>query len=345
LEYVAVARAIPGIEHVRVQTNAVRLADEGFARALVDAGVDEVFVSLHAPDAASCDAITGRVGSFERILAGMRAARRAGAALVTNTVMVRQNCARLADVVELALDHGPASVELWGYWPRVHERADEFVVPVAELRAPLVEAMRRAVARGVPPVVRWFPRCLLPPDLEPHHDDGQPRMLVEPRFWDREPRFACIYAGVCDEHGAQRCSGLSAAYVERCGWEEDVLRPRRVARQDDDRARADPMLRSLLCDEGPRRTRTARAARWLSARAMPFGASIEGFSLATLERGRFGDRVRLAFERAGETAHVLVARRGERLVASAERRGAEGAAALVRAVQARLDGAPDGTLP
>ena len=68
--FAALARAVPGVEHVRIQTNATRLDDATLAR-LTDAGVDEYFVSLHAADAATGDAITGVPGSFDQIVAGL----------------------------------------------------------------------------------------------------------------------------------------------------------------------------------------------------------------------------------------------------------------------------------
>ena len=48
-----------GFEHVRIQTHGMRLADLAYCRELIDAGVDEFFVSVAASDADSHDAITG----------------------------------------------------------------------------------------------------------------------------------------------------------------------------------------------------------------------------------------------------------------------------------------------
>src|SRR5881628_242726 len=42
-----------GFEHVRIQTHGVRLAGMDYCRELVDAGIDEYFVSVTAADAAS----------------------------------------------------------------------------------------------------------------------------------------------------------------------------------------------------------------------------------------------------------------------------------------------------
>ena len=224
-EYVAVARSLPGLEHVRIQTNAVRLADADYARSLVEAGVDEFFVSIHGADAATCDGITRLPGSFANIVEGMRNVVRVGGTLITNTCIVAANHRELPGIVDLVAPIGPQSMEFWNYWPRVHERAADFVVPVREARPFVIEALSRAIGRSVPPVVRWFPRCLLPSELKPYHDDGQPQLLIEERFWDREPQYNCVFSGSCAEFGSKSCSGLSNAYVQQFGWEEGLLVP------------------------------------------------------------------------------------------------------------------------
>src|SRR5262245_45389666 len=56
-ELARLARA-NGFEHVRIQTHGMRLAEESYCRELVEAGVDEFFVSVAGSDAESHDGIT-----------------------------------------------------------------------------------------------------------------------------------------------------------------------------------------------------------------------------------------------------------------------------------------------
>src|SRR5438045_4579119 len=69
-ELARAARA-SAFSHVRIQTHGMRLADHAYCRELVDAGIDEYFVSVTAADAPTHDAITGVAGSFERTLRGL----------------------------------------------------------------------------------------------------------------------------------------------------------------------------------------------------------------------------------------------------------------------------------
>jgi cyclic pyranopterin phosphate synthase len=308
LAYVEVARSIPGVEHVRLQTNAIRLAEPGFLDRLASAGVDEYFVSLHADEPLLGDAMAQRPGSFEAILRGLEAVRASGATLLTNTAIVEANAARLPAIARLAASVEPRSIELWSYWPRADEEGDRaHAARVEDVRGPLVEAIEVAIAAGIPPVVKWFPRCL----LGAHawcQDDGQPPSLLEDEYWDREPAFGCLYEGVCvasmgrpQDPRRGPCAGLSDAYVLRHGWEERRLRPYRA----EPPTRDDP-ARSLVERPGPSVAEAAIDEAWLAARGLASGAAIAGFALARAERGRGGGVV-LTFASGERTAVVELA--------------------------------------
>ena len=54
-----------GFEHVRIQTHGMHLSQPAYCDTLIDAGVDEYFISVAGPDAQSHDAITTVPGSFQ----------------------------------------------------------------------------------------------------------------------------------------------------------------------------------------------------------------------------------------------------------------------------------------
>lgn len=334
-EYIKLARSLPGIEHVRLQTNGTRLADRAYLSGLIAAGADEYFISLHGHDAATCDAVTQRKGSFDEILAGMRSVNEAGAALFTNTAITAQSVASLAAIVETVAPFAPRSMEFWNYWPRADEIGDRgHFVRVAEARAPLLRALAACVERGVPPAVKWFPRCLLG-EYDVYHDDGQPPSLIElsprppppssspepraplaaPDYFEREPSYACIYEGVCEDAAelavkgtpaSGRCAGLSEPYIHRFGWEADVLSPRRkvpVSPSD--------VTRSLVRDAGPKRTEAATMATWLDRFGLSVGRSVAGWSLVSAVRSRDGAMVSLAFQSGPRSAVVRLCPRDE----------------------------------
>jgi len=88
-------------------SNGVRLADEDYARQLVDAGLDSTQISLEAGSAALHDAIAGKIGAFEKTTAGIRNMRKLGIHVHSNTTLCPQNRDALEElIVFIARDLG-----------------------------------------------------------------------------------------------------------------------------------------------------------------------------------------------------------------------------------------------
>jgi len=230
-DYIAIARQVPGVEHVRIQTNGTRLADRDYLQRLIDAGVDEFFVSVHGWDEPSTARITQRQGAFGAIVRGMEAVKASAAGLYTNTCICADNHRHLADIVALIL---PLRPELLSFWT-LHLRVDRpdtrlAMARVGEVQPHLLRALDACDAAAVPSLVKWFPRCLLGAHAA-KHDDSQPTTLVEPAFWPAVPRYSCLWRTAC-EYGKQGCNGLQHPYVEAFGWEQDVVRPIAPARAE-----------------------------------------------------------------------------------------------------------------
>ena len=287
-------------EHVRIQTNARRLASAEHTRALVDAGVDELFVSIHGHDAATQDDISQRPGSFAELLAGMTNAREAGVLIVTNTVMTRRNLHALAHIPALVAAHGATAMELWNYLP-MEDAADErdLIAPMSELAPALLRALDAAEAAGLPCTTKYVPKCMLG-----RHgatlDNGQPDVVIVEDFWEQFPRFGCLYEAVCDE--SDDCLGLHHPYVNKYGWEADALRPVPRERRWTPRSSA-PSARRAPEDAGTSATPAHPA--WL---ALIDGAIDEpGVALERVELERTRVRYTFAID-AGGVEIVLSAR-------------------------------------
>ncbi|MCB9595969.1 MAG: radical SAM protein [Sandaracinaceae bacterium] len=222
-DYLHYAKTHGGFEHIRLQTNGRPFADEAFARRVFEAGVDEYFVSLHGPDAATQDHISQRAGSFDEAWRGLQNLRALGATILTNTVLTTLNVAHLEAIVALVEPLAPARMEFWNYLP-MEDKADErgLIVPMAELAPALVRALDRAKAAGIPTAVKYVPMCLLGEHAE-SVDNTQPDVVIVEEFYDLYPKFACLWEAKC-EH-AERCLGLTHAYVNKLGWERERLVP------------------------------------------------------------------------------------------------------------------------
>ncbi|MCI4677301.1 radical SAM protein [Rhodoblastus acidophilus] len=215
-----------GFDHVRIQTHGARLADPDYCRALVEAGVDEYFVSVAAADAATHDAITGVAGSFAQTMRGLENLDAfPGVVSLTNTVITRRSYRALPEVVSaLAPLRRLVQMEFWAYWPMRETDEQNLIVDHAETLPYLREAILRARALGRRAEVKNFPQCLLG-DLGDALDNGQPKLVIDPEFWVQFMRNGFHQCAHRDECGARRCLGLNTAYVNRFGWQADLLAP------------------------------------------------------------------------------------------------------------------------
>lgn len=224
-EWARMARA-SGFEHVRIQTHGVRLAAADYCRELVEAGIDEYFVSVTAADAATHDAITGVPGAFERMLKGLENLEAfAGVTTLTNTVVTKRSYRQLAAVVErLAHLRRLAQMEFWNFWPMRETDEKDLIVSHLEALPYLRQAIAAARRHGRSVEVKNFPECLLGEDRGALNND-QPQLEIDAAFWPEFMRngfHQCVHRSYC---GSKRCLGLNTAYVRKYGWHADALVP------------------------------------------------------------------------------------------------------------------------
>ena len=224
----ALARAAleNGFEHVRIQTHGVRLADRNYCRELVEAGIDEYFVSVTAADAVAHDAITGVPGSFDKTVMGLENLDAfPQVATLTNTVITERSYRDLPAVVE-RLRHlrQLAQMEFWTYWP-MREHDDKNLIPShLDVLPYLKQAIAAARNYGRSVEVKNFPECLLGDDHDAL-DNAQPQLIIDPEFWPEFMRngfHQCVHRDHC---ASTTCLGLNTAYIAKYGWHADLLVP------------------------------------------------------------------------------------------------------------------------
>lgn len=215
-----------GFEHVRIQTHGMHLAQPEYAGTLVEAGVDEYFVSVAGPDAETHDAITTVSGSFEKTLRGLEILDgHADVVTLTNTVVTNRSYKLLPAVVErLAHLRRLTQMEFWVYWPMSETDDKDLLASHAEIGPYLREAVARARALGRGVEVKNFPECLLGAEGSALMNT-QPELLVDPAFWPEFMRngfYQCVYRDRC---ASTECLGLSTAYISKYGYDEQILQP------------------------------------------------------------------------------------------------------------------------
>ncbi len=158
-----------GYARVKLQTNGMMLAYEGFARRCVEAGVTEVAFSMKGADAATHDRLARTDGCFALLVQGVERAREAGLALEGDVLAMASNVAQIPAMVALGAGWGFARFRVWmlsavdGAQDLAAVQAE---VPRIEDVAAGVAAAREAHA-GRPDdfvVSLHTPACVLPPE-------------------------------------------------------------------------------------------------------------------------------------------------------------------------------------
>jgi cyclic pyranopterin phosphate synthase len=220
------ARERGGFELVRIQTNGRRLRDEALLARLIDAGITEYFVSVHAGNAELDAYLTRDPRSFDEMRAGLAAIRKAGAALVSNTVITRGNYQHLEEAADFLIAEGIPECQLWAFIEFGDiGQASEHVSYLES--APYVRAAigkLRAAGRTV--VVSWFPECLLGEHADTL-DNHRASLLIHDEFSQRAAKssgFSCPKQASCARFG-KTCQGLHERYVANAGDDPNAYVP------------------------------------------------------------------------------------------------------------------------
>ncbi len=95
-----------------INTNGMRLADQGFLDQLVLSGLDHVQITLESHDAQIHDAMVGRSGSWERTLTGLRNVLKSNLYMMTNTTLLDNNASKLQETLDFLANEGVPTVGL-----------------------------------------------------------------------------------------------------------------------------------------------------------------------------------------------------------------------------------------
>ncbi|MCB9751514.1 MAG: radical SAM protein [Myxococcales bacterium] len=219
LDYVRLGKR-EGARAIELQTNAIRLAEPGLARALAEAGVDEAFISLHGSTAEISDAVTNAPGTFARTVVGIDQVVAAGITTRVNFVFCRANLEDFPAYVELVAARWPAAMLVVSFVATstdVVPRTAELQPRYSEVIPPLADGLRRAAARGL--VVTGFdsmcgiPLCLVPRDVREFFT-----LATVPEGFDGGE---FIKAAACERCELQdKCFGVRRGYAELHGTDE-----------------------------------------------------------------------------------------------------------------------------
>lgn len=218
-----------GYEEIHLQTNAIRIADRDFARALRDRRVNLFIISLHGDDEHLHDDQTGSIGGFAKTINGICNVKALGAKVRTNTVITCQNLNRLSKIAQLTCDLDVDHVNFSNLHPvgSTLFSFDRMVPKISGIQGHLYPAIEVALAAGKVVTLEGFPYCTITRYAHLHLNETRReiRMLMRGNIIDDYDTFmnaACRVLGppcqMCAV--AEKCGGVYPEYSARLGWGE-----------------------------------------------------------------------------------------------------------------------------
>jgi len=171
------------------------------------------------------DRITQLKGSFDKTMQGIENLGRFCVNVVTNTVVTSMNYERLQKIVGLISRYKHIKMmHFWNYWPMSKNDQDNMLVDLKIVAPCLKKAIEKCIDYRIKPVVKHFPACILG-KYRNHLEDCGGLVIIDGKYWDEHKNNEfeqCKHKSVCN---AKICDGLTTAYINKFGWEEDFLKP------------------------------------------------------------------------------------------------------------------------
>ena len=212
-----------GYQGVKVQTNGLVLGAGANAARLVDAGCDDIHVSIHTHAPAAYDALTRAPGSHALMTRGLAAAVATGVAVTADAIITAATAPRLPAAVAWLAERGVAGVDLWFVSLTDGNAANLASMPrMTEAMPHVAAALAAGRAHGLTMRSLHLPRCLLGADRAHAYDPGADRVKVvspDAVFELARSRLAGqVHTAACDGcPDRAACPGLRDDYLARYG--------------------------------------------------------------------------------------------------------------------------------
>jgi MoaA/NifB/PqqE/SkfB family radical SAM enzyme len=219
VEYVRLANRL-GASSVELQTNGTRLAHDGLAAALADAGLHGAMISLHGSTAAVSDAVTGAPGTFVATVRGIDALVRTSVLVRLNFVFCQENREDFPRVVDLVAERWPTAGIVFsfvGSHTDVVPRSTALIPSFRDVMPSLLAGLARARTAGLA-VTGFDSMCGLPLCVVP---DAERAAFSDLALSPEAGAGEFVKSETCTRCAeAHRCFGVRRGYAELYGTDE-----------------------------------------------------------------------------------------------------------------------------
>jgi MoaA/NifB/PqqE/SkfB family radical SAM enzyme len=226
LRFARYARNIRHFKHIQIQTNGRKLANPDFCKKLIQAGINEFFISIYGPNPGIHERITLSKNSFYETLTGIENINKFNAKIITNTVITSLNYEHLPDIPVLLCKYlNVKEIQFWNYWSMNEKDTKNLLASFSSVRPFLIKAVQKCISFQKSPMIKYFPGCRLGSFSRYIHNDLSDT-VIDKKYWDAfdKNQWNCIFSDRCSLF-PQKCAGLPIAYINKFGWKEANLTP------------------------------------------------------------------------------------------------------------------------
>jgi hypothetical protein len=222
-----------------LQTNARRFADYSFAKATVDLGLRNFYVSLHSHIPNLHEFLTYRKGSFSETINGIFNLLGLGSCLDINCIVVKHNASIIPNYVSWILDEFPNIHGIYITYPvpvgNAFDNSSEILCDFSELRPVFRDIVSLFAATAIRFGFVDVPCCVVDVDKmeaalkqpqQPYdfiyspEDVNTPPEVVKLRAWITSQTNRCFssrYCYGCSKFIEHSCPGIFSRYLELYG--------------------------------------------------------------------------------------------------------------------------------
>ncbi|MEM3556116.1 MAG: radical SAM protein [Candidatus Micrarchaeia archaeon] len=170
-------------KRIELQTNGVLLSDKKLARGVINAGVDDVLVSLHSHKKEVSEKLTNAPGSFKKTIQGIKNLIDAGGRVCISHVINSLNYKELTEFVKFMRKKFPTLSFYFGFVrPNGNAQFNRWVVPkISEIDFHVYKLFDYCRREKIPFSVEGLPLCYMQ-GYEVHSSEVH-RLISEPVFY------------------------------------------------------------------------------------------------------------------------------------------------------------------
>jgi len=219
IKFIRFAKEIEHIKNIRIQTNGSKLSDLNYCKSLLEAGVDEFYVSIYGHTTELQDKHTLVENSFIKTVKGLNNLSLLKANIIIGTIMTELNYKHLPEILLKASSFNPSGIFIWNYVCMDEEKRGYLIASNIKVRPYLLKALDGIKDLNLNTYIMFYPECLLGDFKELLDNAVHEDLIIDPLFdytLEEVEIYTCPYKKICP---STKCYGIAEFRQRKYGVE------------------------------------------------------------------------------------------------------------------------------